>query len=171
MKSRAVPGRRAKDSAAPSEAKGPARTVTSGKKPLVLLAQLPLPRPSPFARSGNAPLAAGTLAAALRAGGPDCDAEILDSSIADSCGDVAIAREIAALKPAVAGLSLYCWNSERSLAVARLIRMMSPGTAIVIGGPDVDPSGGIVSGSADWDFAVFGEGEEGFPALLASVFG
>src|SRR5689334_15820911 len=105
----------------------------------VVLAQLPVPQPAAFAPSGNVPLAAGALAVAAQAAGTDARVEVVLPEQTDALGDTLLADAIAQREPAVVGLSLYLWNTQRSLHLAREIKRRSPRTRIVIGGPEVGP--------------------------------
>jgi radical SAM superfamily enzyme YgiQ (UPF0313 family) len=64
------------------------------------------------------------------------------------------------------GLSLYLWNSERSLHLAREVKRRSPRTTVLIGGPEVGPDNPFVLGQEGWDVAVTGEAEDTFCATM-----
>jgi radical SAM superfamily enzyme YgiQ (UPF0313 family) len=49
----------------------------------------------------------------------------------------ATAAEIVARNPDVVGFSCYVWNMDHTMEICRHIKAKSPGTAIVVGGPDV----------------------------------
>lgn len=105
------------------------------------LVQLPVPPPTAFAATGNVPLAAGYLAVSARVNGLEkkgLDVEVLDPLITDQEGDSRLADRIAKDEPEFVGFSLYLWNSERSLHLAREVKARSPNTKILIGGPEVN---------------------------------
>ncbi len=131
----------------------------------VLLAQLPVPS-SPAL---NTPLAAGYLKAYAEARGLGGRAtiEILPRAIADRAGDAALVAEIVARAPDLLGLSLYTWNSERSLDLARRVKKRLPSLSVVVGGPEVQPDNAWVLQHPAVDVAVIGEGEQTFADLLA----
>src|SRR4051794_36605058 len=101
------------------------------------LVQLPVPQPAAFAASGNVPLAAGSLGVAARVHGFDrqLGIEVLPPSLTDRLGDTLLADRIAWDEPEFVGFSLYLWNVERSLHLAREIKRRSPRTTILVGGP------------------------------------
>lgn len=112
------------------------------------------------------PLAAGLLVATARArvDGLDLGIEVKRRPV-----EVAAERMRGA---AVVGLSLYTWNERYSLAVARLLKRVSPSTLVVVGGPSVPR---IESALTDFlgehrvDLAVVGEGELAFAEIVARV--
>jgi hypothetical protein len=131
----------------------------------VLLLQLPVPANPAL----NTPLAAGYLAAHARARlAPELvTIEILPRAIADHAGDAALVAQIVARAPDVLGMSLYTWNSTRSLAVATRVRAAIPDIRIVVGGPEVQRDNPWVLWHDAVDVAVLGEGEHTFCELLA----
>lgn len=133
----------------------------------VLLIQLPVPS-SPAL---NTPLAAGYLKAYAEARGLGELARIaiLPRAIADSAGDEALVAAIVERAPDVLGLSLYTWNSERTLAVARRARERLPALLVVAGGPEVQPDNRWVLEHPAVDVAVVGEGEQTFAELIARL--
>jgi radical SAM superfamily enzyme YgiQ (UPF0313 family) len=133
----------------------------------VLLAQLPVPS----APALNTPLAAGYLAAyAESAGlGAIADIAILPRALADAAGDAAIVDAIVARRPQLLGLSLYTWNSERSLELARRVRARLPALAVVVGGPEVQLDNAWVLDHPAVDLAVLGEGEQTFAELVVAL--
>ncbi len=130
----------------------------------VLLAQLPVPNNPAL----NTPLAAGYLKAYAEAHGlgERVVIDILPRAIADSAGDAALAAEIVARAPDLLGFSLYTWNSDRSLEVARRVRQRLPAMIVVVGGPEVQADNTWVLTHPAVDVAVIGEGEQIFAELL-----
>ncbi|TGK07627.1 radical SAM protein [Leptospira semungkisensis] len=136
------------------------------------LVQLPVPPPTAFAATGNVPLAAGCLAVSARINGLEkkgLDLEVLDPAITDREGDSQLADRIAKDEPEFVGFSLYLWNTERSLYLAREVKQRSPHTKILIGGPEVNPDNPFVLSEQGYDIAVSGEAEHTFAALLETL--
>jgi hypothetical protein len=69
-------------------------------------------------------------------------------------------------EPDAVGLSLYLWNSERSLHLANEIKKRSPHTRIIVGGPEVTTDNVMLGEHPAIDSAVIGEAEEVLPKLL-----
>ncbi len=133
----------------------------------VKLVQLPIPQVARFSPSGNVPLAAGSLVVAGRqASLPGTTISMIDVDAIESLGDTLLAEELARGEPAAVGFSLYLWNTERSLHVAREVKRRSPSTKILVGGPEVAPDNAFLLASNGFDIAVTGEAEEIFPRVL-----
>jgi hypothetical protein len=139
----------------------------------VTLAQLPIPQPAALSPTGNVPLAAGALAVAARVHGlsDSLEVDILPTSATDRLGDARLADEIAARSPDLLGLSLYLWNVERSLHLAREVKRRAPNTRVVIGGPEVSADNPFVLAQEGYDLAVTGEAEETFVSLMQALAG
>src|SRR4051812_32194469 len=130
----------------------------------VLLMQLPVPNNPEL----NIPLAAGYLKAYASALGLDAstDIELLPRYLADWGGDGLLVNTIIARQPDVVGVSLYTWNSERSLDIIRRVKERLPGLRVVVGGPEVQKDNLWVLQHPAIDVAVVGEGEQTFVDLL-----
>src|SRR5688500_2084064 len=130
----------------------------------VLLMQLPVPN-NPVL---NTPLAAGYLKAYAYAQGLSERVEIglLSRTLVDNAGDALLADAIVAAMPDVLGVSLYTWNSERSLAIVARARERLPELRVVVGGPEVQRDNLWVLEHPAVDVAVVGEGEQTFVELL-----
>ena len=77
----------------------------------------------------------------------------------------AVARALA--EADVAAFSVYVWNTEYSLAVAKKIKALNPGATIVFGGPNVpDKAEGFLRENPVVDFTVYAEGELAFKEFL-----
>ncbi len=135
------------------------------------LAQLPVPPPAAFAATGNVPLAAGALGVAARVAKLDqqLSIQVVPPATTDRMGDAALADHIARDEPELLGLSLYLWNVERSLHLAREVKQRSPRTRVLIGGPEVSPDNPFVLRQTGYDIAVTGEAEETFGVLLGRL--
>jgi radical SAM superfamily enzyme YgiQ (UPF0313 family) len=133
----------------------------------VLLVQLPVPN-NP---ATNVPLAAGYLKAHAQARGllDRVAIDILPRTLADNAGDALLVDAIMARRPELLGISLYTWNSERSLAIAARIKAQLPDLLVVVGGPEVQPDNDWVLNHPAVDVAVIGEGEQTFAELLQGL--
>lgn len=70
----------------------------------------------------------------------------------------------------VVAFSVYVWNIERSLALARRLKAQSPQCLIVFGGPQVpDQAEGFLREHPQVDLCCHGEGEAAFVALLEAL--
>jgi radical SAM superfamily enzyme YgiQ (UPF0313 family) len=137
--------------------------------PKIQFLQLPVPPPAFYAATGNVPLACASLASAIvqnKEIGSSWEVSILEPQDTDSLGDNLLIDQIAKSEPDFLGLSLYLWNSERSLYIAQKIKEKSPKTKILIGGPEVNPDNPFVIHSEGYDFAFSGESEDRLPEFL-----
>lgn len=142
-------------------------------RPLALLVQLPIPPPGAVPVRGNVPLAAGYLQVFARRQGLEqsWQIEILPARLANTLGDRGLVREILDRRPSLVGLTCYLWNIDRSLWLVAELRRARPDLAIVLGGPEITADNTWVLQSGAADYAVFGEGEQTFAALLAARSG
>jgi anaerobic magnesium-protoporphyrin IX monomethyl ester cyclase len=62
--------------------------------------------------------------------------------------------------------SCYIWNIQQTLEVTRLIRAISPGTRILLGGPEVSYDYESLIRLDHVDYIIYGEGETAFSTLL-----
>jgi hypothetical protein len=138
----------------------------------VRLVQLPVPPPAALAATGNVPLAAGSLAVAAREAGIADRAriDVVPPAATDALGDARLADLCARDEPDLLGLSLYLWNAERSLHLAREVKRRSPRTRVVVGGPEVSADNPFLLAQGGFDIAVTGEAEESFALLLRALF-
>jgi radical SAM superfamily enzyme YgiQ (UPF0313 family) len=132
------------------------------------LVQLPVPQPAAYAVTGNVPLAAGCLGVAARVHGLDgaLALDVVPPEVTDVMGDTRLADRLARDEPEFLGLSLYNWNIERSLHLAREVKRRSPGTIVLVGGPEVSPDNPFLLGEGGFDVAVTGEAETMFGPLM-----
>jgi radical SAM superfamily enzyme YgiQ (UPF0313 family) len=82
-----------------------------------------------------------------------------------------VAEQILAGSPRVVGLGIYVWNTRRCLDVVRALRARAPGTAIVLGGPEVSHEIEPQEICRLADFVVTGEADVTFPALCGRLLG
>ncbi len=78
-----------------------------------------------------------------------------------------IAAEIFRIKADIVGFSTYIWNIEEVLDISRIIKIVSPETRILLGGPEVsyDPVE-ILQSNRFIDIVIYGEAEETFRELI-----
>lgn len=70
-------------------------------------------------------------------------------------------------KPDIVGFSCYCWNIEKVLDTARILKTLYPDLKIIIGGPEVGPiSTKYLREYAFLDVVIKGEGEVTFAELM-----
>ena len=131
------------------------------------MVQLPVPPPAALAATGNVPLAAGCLAVAGRNAGVDI--EVVQPEVTDALGDTHLADFVARDEPDFLGVSLYLWNSERSLHLAREVQRRSPRTRVLAGGPEVSADNPFILRQTGFDIVVTGEAEETFALLLRKL--
>ncbi len=118
----------------------------------------------------NVPLAAAYLQhAAERAGeGRHYRFKRLPGTL-DDADTPAVAAWLAAQGPGILALSLYLWNIERSLRLARFVKARSPRTRVVVGGPEVARHHPFLYRGGVADAVVVGEGETVFPEILRAL--
>ncbi len=140
--------------------------------PLLKLIQLPVPPPAAYAATGNVPLAAGYLAVAAKKRGLEAlglEIEVVEPNYTDVLGDALILDLLLDQQPDYIGFSLYLWNSERSIYLAKEIKKRAPNTLILIGGPEVSPDNPFIIENATFDIAVTGEAEAVFAELMSRL--
>jgi hypothetical protein len=136
----------------------------------VIFVQLPTPRFSFQEPPTNVPLAAGFLMAALDLGGSrSFHFETLEPEIVDVLADRGLAAEVLRRDPGILALTLYVWNVERGLFLASNVKRRSPGTVVLVGGPEVTPDNRWVLEHPAVDVAVFGEGESRISRLVKAA--
>ncbi len=137
-------------------------------KPRLVLLQLPVPQPAALSASGNVPLAAGALGVAARHHGLEehIAIDVLPPEITDGLGDTQLVDFILEREPTWLGISLYLWNSERSLHIAMKVKERRPETYVIVGGPEVSADNTWVVDHPSVDVAVSGEAEETFVHLF-----
>ncbi len=133
------------------------------------LVQLPVPQPAALSATGNVPLAAGCLGVSAKVHGLDARGLALDvvaPAVTDTYGDTQLADHIARDEPDYVGFSLYLWNVERSLHLAREVKRRSPRTKVLVGGPEVNADNPFVLSQSGFDIAVTGEAEDTFAHVM-----
>lgn len=102
---------------------------------------------------------------------PEFDPTIVEFTIKEPT--LNIVTDLHQRKPDLVGFSCYIWNIEETIKVIQMLRVVSPHTKIVLGGPEVSYDvhywlrrlEGLV------DFIIMGEGEYSFKQLLRYVHG
>ena len=136
---------------------------------LVIFVQLPQLDNDTGSDHENVPLAAAYLQYAAERAGEGRYYRFERLSAADeACDTPSLAQRLAVRRPAVLALSLYVWNVERSLRLARAVKALWPQVWIVAGGPEVARRHPLIFRSRVLDAIGVGEGEGVFPALLAA---
>ena len=135
------------------------------------LVQLPVPPPAALAKTGNVPLAAGCLGVSARVHGllRELSLDVVEPAVTDVLGDALLADHLARDEPDFLGFSLYLWNVERSLHLAREVKRRSPRTRVIVGGPEVSADNPFVLAQTGFDIAVTGEAEDSFGALMRAL--
>jgi hypothetical protein len=136
----------------------------------ILFVQLPPPR-FIFEDSGaNIPLAAGFLASCTKLQEPTkFETEILGSDVVDVLADAGIIREISRRSPDILAMTLYLWNSQRSLFIAAAVKRLFSNLRVIVGGPEVTPDNFWLLRHPAIDIGVFGEGEPQFVSALNKI--
>ena len=139
----------------------------------VVLVQLPIPPLGPDPVLGNVPLAGAYLKlwAERQHLAPHYDIQVLPGRAANTLGDQALVATLIALDPWMVGFTCYVWNIERTLWIAAELKRLRPDVRIVLGGPEITPDNSWVLNTPDYDYAVIGEGEQTFAALLEALRG
>lgn len=85
---------------------------------------------------------------------------------------LSIVSELYQYKPKVVGFSVYIWNVEETIKVIRLLKLTSPETIIVCGGPEVTYDyDQWLERVPEIDVIAIGEGERTFKEILQAVDG
>ncbi|GAB4265217.1 MAG: hypothetical protein Kow0092_17390 [Deferrisomatales bacterium] len=129
-----------------------------------LLLQLPVPDFRWPHLQANLPLAAGYLAAWARSRVPGWRVELLPWHAADRLGDEALLEAVLAHRPDLVGFSVYLWNAERSVFLARALA--AEGVRVVLGGPEVQTDNPWLVQDTEGLVRIEGEGEEAFASVL-----
>ncbi len=91
----------------------------------------------------------------------------LDQGVESLGCDNLILKEILKENPCRVCISIYLWNIERSLFLARRLKELSPNIEIILGGPEANPDNTYLLSFTDViDKVIVGEGEE---ALRQSI--
>ncbi len=110
------------------------------------------------AASETVPLGAACVASALRrAFGDQMDVTLIEGDQGEDYRAI-VARTLGA-ESAYLGLSIYAWNREAMVLVARELRRRDPRALVFAGGPEATADPWSLLDDAPFDFVVVGEGE------------
>ena len=98
---------------------------------------------------------------------PDVPVTICDLNINDTQED--LLHRVIATAPDVLGISLYIWNRECAARLIRRVKALSPGTVVIVGGPEATFSAETTFREMPIDYLLRGAGEESLPALLQVI--
>ena len=137
----------------------------------VLLVQLPIPPAGPTPIVGNVPLAAAYLHLYARQSGLESKYafEILPTAVANNASDLGLVQAIIQREPWLVGFTCYLWNIQRTLWIVAKLKELRPDLIVVLGGPEITADNDWVLQPHAIDYAVIGEGEQTFSALLKSL--
>jgi len=92
--------------------------------------------------------------------------EICEFTISDNIQD--IAEQLLSRQPAIIGIGVYIWNARECSELVRTIKLISPETILVLGGPEVSytPLRQNYDGA---DYIIQGEGDTAFYDLANAV--
>jgi len=115
------------------------------------------------------PYTAGLLQAVVQKGSPQPERYVFLPPLWQS--RMPVDEAVAQLQSAdVVGLSLYVWNTRRSLAIATALKALNPAVLILAGGPHVpDRAEAFLRTHPALDLCVHGEGEQVFLQLLEAL--
>ena len=96
----------------------------------------------------------------------EAEAEIIEFTTADRLQDVA--EKILALHPRILGIGVYIWNALQVEQLTQIIKILSPSTIVVLGGPEASHLPHRVNLDSA-DHIVQGEGETSFYRLCRTL--
>ncbi len=88
------------------------------------------------------------------------DAIRIDKKMECIGADSLIINKIVEFEPDFLCFSLYLWNTERSIYIAKKIKDILPDTIIIFGGPEVNLNNSFLLENSIFDIGIIGEGEE-----------
>jgi radical SAM superfamily enzyme YgiQ (UPF0313 family) len=80
-----------------------------------------------------------------------------------------IVEQLLAQQPEIIGFSVYIWNVTETGEVIRMLKQVSPGTRIVVGGPEVSFANDLPQFTEVVDYVVTGPGEISFRDLCRDL--
>ncbi len=105
------------------------------------------------------PFSIGSLASYIKAYLPRWEILIPPLEVLAFSGDEFIIDWILDKKPDVLGFSSFLWNVERNIYIAKKIKLFSPKTIIIFGGPEVTKDNSFLLNYKPFDIGIVGEGE------------
>ncbi|MEG1886934.1 MAG: radical SAM protein, partial [Oscillospiraceae bacterium] len=101
-------------------------------------------------------------------GNPEISPTVIEGTINQNVNDVA--TRILNCSPNLVGLSCYIWNIKQTNELISIIKKQSPGTIIVMGGPEVSYNAeAVLMRQSSVDYIISGEGELPFALLVNSI--
>lgn len=96
------------------------------------------------------------------------DIQVQEFTINQNLAD--ITSKIYEINPELVGFSTYIWNVDETLEICERLKLVSPHTKILLGGPEVSYDVEELMASHPYiDYVVYGEGEETFRELLIGI--
>ncbi|MCW8907114.1 MAG: B12-binding domain-containing radical SAM protein [Sedimenticola sp.] len=80
-----------------------------------------------------------------------------------------IAEQLLAEQPKIIGLGVYIWNAQRTRELVALLKQVSPGTLVVLGGPEVSHEWESQPLVQEADYLVTGQGDLAFARLCEQL--
>ncbi|MBT8342091.1 MAG: B12-binding domain-containing radical SAM protein [Desulfatitalea sp.] len=141
------------------------------QKKKVVMYQLPYPELHFDKQWGNTPNGAAMLKAMALQEGIDShfDIDILPDALANHGGDAFLTDHITALQPDVLCATLYLWNAQRSIWLAKALKNRLPNLVFIVGGPEVSADSRYLLDHPAIDYGCIGEGEEIFVECLNAI--
>jgi MoaA/NifB/PqqE/SkfB family radical SAM enzyme len=134
----------------------------------ILFIQLPLLDHGGGYIAGNVEYASAQLCAYIKKKYPSTCPEVLPSVYSLLGSNKKIIDYIHGLKPDILSFTMYLWNAERQLEIARRVRSLLPEILIICGGPEISRGSFLLEGTYHFiDFFVHGEGEWFFDKLFS----
>lgn len=115
------------------------------------------------------PLAGGYLAASALARGVGHEPIFLPQSITSFGSNQVLLKEILSLEPDVVVATLYLWNVQRILRLAKALKEADPRIRFLGGGAEAAGDFGLRFPQHPFDWIYSGEGEGVFPRVLAEI--
>ncbi len=115
------------------------------------------------------PLAGGYLAASALANAVKHEPIFLPQALSSFASTRALVREILSLEPHVVVATLYLWNVDRTIRVARALKESNPRIWLLAGGPEAAGDFQDRFPHHPFDLVHCGEGEQVFPLLLGEI--
>jgi len=109
-------------------------------------------------RGAYAPLGLCYIAAALQKQG--CEVKIYDCETQTPFREENLLRDSKAFDPVWVGIYTMTWTFRQASALVEMLKPILPETKFVAGGPNVSSFGSETLEYSNFDYAVFGEGEE-----------
>lgn len=128
--------------------------------------QFCIPDLDPLAYRSNVHLAPGYLIGYAKPYFPKIEFIITPRIYTDLLSDEAFIYYIMTIRPDIMTFSLYLWNIERTLNIAKKIKNLLPRVKILFGGPEVTPDNKLLLKSDIFETGIVGEGEIAFIKYL-----